>query len=138
MPWAEARIGAARITGAYAWRTMLDHRVPLAFGSDFPVEDVGPLLGVYAAVTRQDASGKPDGGWHPEQKLTLDEALAGFTSGAAFAEFAEGRRGTIAVGMTADLTGYDREFAPDRTLLDTHAQFTIVDGVVRWEARARR
>ena len=68
---------------------MLDQQIPLAAGSDFPVEDVSPLLGIYAAVTRQDAKGTPAGGWYPEQKLTLDEALAAFTSGAAYAEGAE-------------------------------------------------
>lgn len=130
MRWAEARVGKQRILGAYAWRTMLDKNIPLAFGSDFPVEDVPPILGVYAAVTRQDADGKPDGGWYPAQKLTLDEAIAGFTSGAAYAEFAEKSRGTIAVGRTADLTIYDRALVPDRTLLETRVQMTIVDGLI--------
>ena len=130
MPWAEARVGGERITGAYAWRTMLDHGIWLAFGSDFPVEDVSPLAGIYAAVTRQDAAGNPPGGWHAEQRLTLDEAIAAFTSGAAVAEFAEARRGMIAPGRDADLTVFDRALAPDRSLLETRVDATIVAGEI--------
>ncbi len=130
MRWAEARIGKQRILGAYAWRTMLDKKIPLAAGSDFPVEDVPPILGIYAAVTRQDADGKPEGGWYPAQKLTLDEAIHAFTAGAAYAEGAEATRGTIAVGRAADITIFDRALAPDRTLLETKVAMTIVDGQV--------
>jgi predicted amidohydrolase YtcJ len=133
MPWAEQRIGTQRILGAYAWRTMLEHHIPLAAGSDFPVEDVSPLRGIYAAVTRQDAAGTPAGGWHPEQKLTLDEAIAAFTTGAAYAQFAEQTRGTIAVGRDADLTVYDRPLAADRSLLDTAIRYTVVDGEIVYE-----
>ncbi|MBA2543636.1 MAG: amidohydrolase family protein, partial [Deltaproteobacteria bacterium] len=136
MPWAEQRVGAERIKGGYAWRTVLDKGVPLASGSDFPVEEVSPILGIYAAVTRQDAAGKPAGGWYPEQRLTLDEAISSFTLGAAYAEFAESSRGVIAVGRAADLTVFDRKLAPDRTLLDTHAMFTIVGGRVVYERGA--
>ncbi len=137
MPWAEARIGAQRITGAYAWRTMLDQHIPLAAGSDFPVEEVAPLLGIYAAVTRQDAKGNPPGGWYPKQKLTLDEAIAAFTTGAAYAEGAEATRGMIAIGRAADLTIYDRPLAPDTTLLETRVDFTIVEGDVVFERAAK-
>src|ERR1041385_9119226 len=90
MPWAEKRIGPERIKGAYAWRTMLDSGARLALGSDFPVEDVNPFFGIYSAVTRQDQSGNPPGGWIPQQKLTLAEAIRGFTSDAAYAAFQEG------------------------------------------------
>jgi predicted amidohydrolase YtcJ len=138
MPWAEARVGKTRILGAYAWRTMFDNKIPLASGSDFPVEDVGPLLGIYASVTRQDANGKPEGGWYPKQRMTLDEAIAGFTSGAAFAEFAEGTRGVIAVGKTADLTIFDRALAADKSLLETKADYTIVDGEVRYHRQGAK
>jgi predicted amidohydrolase YtcJ len=130
MRWAEARIGKARIAGAYAWRTILEQKIPLAAGSDFPVEEVAPLLGIHAAVTRQDASGKPDGGWYPAQKLTLDEAIAAFTTGAAYAEGAEATRGVIAVGRPADITVFDRAFVADRTLLDAQVVLTIVDGKI--------
>jgi len=130
MPWAEQRIGKERIVGAYAWRTMLDKKIPLAAGSDFPVEDVSPLLGIYAAVTRQDAKGSPAGGWHPEQKLTLEEALAAFTSGAAYAEGAESERGMLAVGRPADLTVFDGKLEPDASLLTRKVAYTIVDGEI--------
>ena len=74
MRWADARLGPGRVDGAYAWRWFLDAGVPLAFGSDFPVEVVNPFWGLYAAITRQDAEGRPPGGWHPEQRLSLEEA----------------------------------------------------------------
>ena len=138
MPWAEKRVGPQRILGAYAWRTVLDRGVRLAAGSDFPVEDVPPLLGIYAAVTRQDAQGNPAGGWYPAQRLTLDEAIAAFTSGAAFAEGAEATRGVIAVGRAGDLTIFDRALEPDRTLLDTRVDFTVVDGEVVVQRQATR
>jgi len=111
MPWAEARVGKDRILGAYAWRTMLDHHIPLAFGSDFPVEDVGPLLGIYAAVTRQDAAGNPPGGWYPAQRMTLDEAIAAFTRDAATAE-GDDTRGVIATARGKRHDFVSRFFAP--------------------------
>ncbi len=76
MRWADARLGPRRVDGAYAWRWFADARVPLAFGSDFPVEIVNPFWGLYAAITRQDADGRPPGGWHPEHRLSLEDALA--------------------------------------------------------------
>jgi predicted amidohydrolase YtcJ len=134
MPWAEQRVGPERIKGAYAWRTVLDKGVPLAAGSDFPVEEVSPLLGIYAAVTRQDASGAPAGGWYPAQRMTLDEALAAFTYGAAYAGFAEDVRGRIAVGRVADLTVIDGTLAADRSLLGRKVAMTIVGGEIVHEA----
>ena len=133
MPWAEQRIGAERIKGAYAWRTVLDKGVPLAAGSDFPVEEVSPLLGIYAAVTRQDGSGAPAGGWYPRQRMTLDEAIAAFTYGAAYAGFAEDTRGRIAVGRLADLTVFDGPLAADRSLLERKIALTIVGGEIVYE-----
>lgn len=135
MPWAEQRVGAARIKGAYAWRTVLDQGIPLAAGSDFPVEEVAPLLGIYAAVTRQDASGAPAGGWYPAQRMTLDEAITAFTYGAAYAGFAEGTRGRIAAGRLADLTVIDGPLAADRSLLERRIALTIVGGEIVHEAR---
>jgi predicted amidohydrolase YtcJ len=104
MPWAEMRLGPERIAGAYAWRRLVNAGARLAGGSDFPVESENPLLGFYAAVTRQDLSGKPAGGWRPQEVLTRREALALFTTGAAYAAFEEGRRGRIAAGFEGDLT----------------------------------
>lgn len=138
MRWAEARLGPERVLGAYAWRALLDAGAALAFGSDFPVEDVAPLLGVYAAVTRQDRDGNPPQGWYPAQRLTLDEAIGGFTTGSAFAGYAEDRRGRLAVGLDADLTVFDRALAADRTLLDAGVAMTIVAGEVVYDRDAPR
>jgi hypothetical protein len=130
MPWAERRVGAARIRGAYAWRQILNAGGRIVGGSDFPVEQVAPRLGLYAAVTRQDASGQPAGGWYPAERLTLDEAVRIFTVEPAYASFAEQRRGRIAVGYDADLTVFDRPLAADASLLETEIEMTIVGGRV--------
>jgi hypothetical protein len=129
MPWAEARLGGERIKGAYAWRSILASGATLVAGSDFPVEEPRPLLGIYAAITRQDPSGKPPGGWYPGQRMTLDEALRAFTAAPAYAAFAERDRGTLAAGMRADLTIFDRALAP-ASLVDTRVDLTIVDGAI--------
>ena len=133
MPWAEARLGPTRILGAYAWRTMLEHHIPVAGGSDFPVERVPPILGIYAAVTRQDSKGMPAGGWYPDQRMTLPEAIDAFTRGAAYAEGAEDSRGMIAVGRHADLTVFSGTLVPDRSLLDLQVDYTIVDGEIVYQ-----
>ncbi|HEV8320682.1 MAG TPA: amidohydrolase [Myxococcota bacterium] len=109
MPWAEARLGHVRIHGAYAWRTLTSAGAALALGSDAPVEDENPWSSIYAAVTRMDPAGAPPGGWRPEERLTLAEALAGFTRGAAFAVHAEGALGVLRPGATADLTVVDAD-----------------------------
>jgi len=133
MPWAEARLGPTRVLGAYAWRTMLEHHIPVAGGSDFPVERVPPIFGIYSAVTRQDGKGMPAGGWYPDQRMTLPEAIDAFTHGAAYAEGAEDSRGMIAVGRHADLTVFSGTLAPDRSLLDLQVDYTIVDGEVVYQ-----
>jgi hypothetical protein len=132
MYWAEARLGTERAKGAYAWRTVLNAGGRLALGSDFPVEDVNPFFGLLAAVTRQDQKGWPAGGWHPTEKLTLAEAIRGFTSDAAWAAFEEGSRGTIEVGKLADLTIVDGDlFAmPPNELHKTKVRYTVVGGEV--------
>ena len=130
MPWAEARIGPKRIRGAYAWRSILATGAHVAFGSDFPVEEVSPLLGLYAAVTRQDAEGKPPGGFRPEERLTLEEALHAFTVEPAWAAFAEKQRGVLAPGMVADITVLDPALTADRGLLHARAVLVVVGGRV--------
>ena len=124
-----------RVDGAYAWRWFLDGKVPMALGSDFPVEIVNPFWGIYAAITRQDAEGKPPGGWHPEQRLSLEEALRGFTIGAAYAAFAEDRLGMLSIGMQADLTLVDRDLfrASPQELLKSRIVMTIIAGQVAYE-----
>jgi len=133
MPWAADRLGEERVAeGAYAWRSILEMGGKLAFGSDFPVEPPNPLLGMYSAVTRQDEQGQPEGGWYPEQRLTMEEALLGFTHGAAYAEFAERVRGTIEKGKLADFTVLDKDpfEGEPSVLLETKVLATIVDGRV--------
>ena len=132
MYWAEARLGAERAKGAYAWRTVLNAGGRLALGSDFPVEDVHPFFGLLAAVTRQDQKGWPAGGWHPTERLTLAEAIRGFTSDAAYAAFEEGSRGTIEPGKLADLTIVEGDFfaMPVSDLWKTTVRQTVVGGVV--------
>jgi predicted amidohydrolase YtcJ len=101
--WAEARLGHDRARYSYAWRSFLDHGVALAFGTDWPVAPLDPMLGLYAAVTRATLDGKNPGGWIPEEKITLPEAIEAYTIGAAFAEFQEREKGSISPGKLADM-----------------------------------
>ena len=132
MPWAEDRLGAYRLDRAYAWRTALDAGARLALGSDFPVEKPDPLLGIYAAVTRQDLDGNPPGGWLPGQRLTRAEALRGFTLDAAYALFLDDQVGSLEVGKRADLVVLDRDImtVPEHEISGTRVDYTIVGGRV--------
>lgn len=134
MPWAEARVGGERIRRAYAWRTLMAAGARLAGGSDFPVERESPLLGLYAAITRQDPDGRPAEGWYPEQRMTRREALQLFTGDAAYAAFAEARRGRIAPGFDADLTILDRDLLadglPPTEILKSKIVMTLVGGEI--------
>jgi predicted amidohydrolase YtcJ len=109
MPWAEARLSAARVGESYAWRSLQKAGARLTGGSDCPVESNDPRLGIHAAVTREDLAGLPRGGWRPEEDLPRREALALYTRDAAYAMFAEARRGEIAAGRDADLSIFDRD-----------------------------
>jgi hypothetical protein len=109
MNMAEDRIGAERLKGAYAWRSMLKQGTKIAGGSDFPVESDNPFFGIYSAVTRMDHEGKPAGGWHPEQKMTLLEAFRAFTLDAAYAQHAEHTQGSLEAGKWADFIVIDRD-----------------------------
>jgi len=106
---AEARLGAGRIEGAYAWKAMLDAGAPLAFGSDAPVEPPEPFAGMAVAISREDAAGQPTGGWQPQQRVTPQQALAAYTAAAAFAGFAEDRFGQLEEGQQADFLVLDRD-----------------------------
>ena len=130
MAWAEARVGPQRIRGAYAWRSVLKTGAHLPLSSDFPGETLDPFAGMYAAVTRQDAAGNPAGGWYPDQRLTIQEALRGYTVEAAYAGFEEKDKGTIEPGKLADLTivSTDVAHASARALLTTQVLYTIVAG----------
>jgi predicted amidohydrolase YtcJ len=135
---AEARMGTERLGGAYAWRSMLASNVPLAFGSDFPVEHPNPFPGLAVAISRVDPQGQPPGGWMPEQRLTLNQALAGFTQGAAFAAFAEDRLGSLQPGRLADFILVDRDVFADPTperIRGTQVLETYLAGRKVWERR---
>jgi predicted amidohydrolase YtcJ len=131
MPWAQQRLGLARMGGAYAWQTMIQQKVPLALGSDFPVESPNPLLGFYAAVTRADLAGLPKGGWRPAEKLTRVQALRGFTLDAAYAGFGEAQIGSIAVGKRADFVVLSDDLMMTSEVNIPHITVlkTFVDGV---------
>ena len=101
--WAEGRLGHERALYSYAWRSFLDHGVTLAFGTDWPVAPLDPMLGIYAAVTRATLDGKNPEGWFPEEKITLPQAIEAYTMGAAFAEFQENEKGSITPGKLADM-----------------------------------
>jgi predicted amidohydrolase YtcJ len=136
MIWAEKRIGHIRISGAYAWRSVLRTGAHVPISSDFPGETLNPFYGVYAAITRKDPEGNPPGGWHPEENMTLDEALRGYTIEAAYAEFEEAAKGSIEPGKLADLVVISKNItkvAP-RELLSIVVLKTIVGGRIVHEA----
>ncbi len=138
MYWAEDRLGPERAKGAYLWRAFLDQGLPLPAGSDAPVEAVSVVAGLYAAVTRQDAKGWPEGGWRPAERVSALEALRMFSAHAAFAAFEEDQRGALTPGRRADITVLSRDptAGPPRALLDTAVTHTVVGGQVVY-ARGR-
>jgi predicted amidohydrolase YtcJ len=134
--WAEKRIGPERVKGTYAFRSLLDAGAVLAFGTDWSVAPLDPLLGVYAAVTRRTLDGRNPSGWVPEQKITVEEAVRAYTHGSAYAEFADGVKGTIAPGKLADMVILtDDIFKIDPVMIEkTRVRITVMDGRVVYEA----
>jgi hypothetical protein len=135
MNWAESRLGPKRAVHSYAWAEFLKHGVVLAFGTDYPVEPVTPFRGLFAAVTRQSENGKKS--YYPEQKLTIEQAIAAYTTGSAFAEFAEKQKGKLEPGMLADLIILDRDITsvPPAKVLETQVLRTVVGGRTVYEAK---
>ena len=136
MGWAPARLGAERLRGAYAWHSLLASGCIIPGGSDFPVESPNPLLGFYAAVTRQDRSGNPPGGWNPGERMTREEALRSFTLWGAYAAFQEREKGSLEPGKWADivvLTDDIMTIEPQK-ILTTGVVMTIVAGEVVYSA----
>src|SRR6476661_7509074 len=135
---AEARLGTARLPGAYAWQSVLKSGARLAFGSDFPVESPNPFPGLSAAISRQDINGQPPGGWIPAERLTLGQALHAFTRGAAYAGFAEQKIGSLEPGKWADFILIDRDpTAVDaQSLARTEVLETWVAGKKVWNRAA--
>jgi len=128
MSWAESRLGPKRAEHSYAWAEFLQNKVTLAFGTDYPVEPVTPFRGIYAAVTRMNENGKKT--YYPWQKLTSEQAIAAYTTGAAFAEFAEKQKGKLAPGMLADFVVLDQDItsALPPKILQTKVLRTVVGG----------
>lgn len=138
--WAGKRIGRKRLRGTYAFRSLLDSGVMLAFGSDWTVAPLDPMQGIAAAVTRQTLDGKHPGGWVPEQKITVEEAVRAYTVGSAYAEFTEKQKGTIAPGKLADLAilSHDIFESPPEQISKTKVLWTIMDGQVVYAAPGER
>ena len=135
--WAEKKLGPERARYSYAWRAMLDAGAPVAFGSDWPVAPLSPVLGIYAAVTRATLDGKHPQGWFPEQRLTVSEALRAYTTGGAYAAFEEAEKGTITPGKLADLVVLSEDLfrvSPER-IKDVRVVMTIVGGKVVYQSR---
>jgi predicted amidohydrolase YtcJ len=130
--WAEKRIGPERIKTTYAFRSLLDSGARLAFGSDWTVAPIDPLLGIYAAVTRRTLDGKNPNGWVPEEKITVEEALRAYTVTNAYGVFAEGTRGKLAPGYLADLVLLDHDLTaiPPETIDRVEVRTTVVGGKV--------
>ena len=137
MGWAEARVGPQRIHGAYAWRSLLNTGVVIPNGTDFPVEEVNPLLTFHAAVTRQNPSNLPVGGWYPEQKMTREEALQSMTIWPAYAGFQESVLGSLTPGKYADFVVLDRDImrVPDTEIVGTRVISTWIGGKRVYEAK---
>jgi predicted amidohydrolase YtcJ len=128
----EKRIGTERSKGAYAWRSLLNTGAILAFGTDYQVEPLNPMEGLYAAVTRKDRLGEEGDGWFPEQKLTMEEAIKYYTLGSAYAQFMDDRKGMIKIGYLADIVIVDRDLLtiPEDQIMKTNVDYTIVGGKV--------
>ena len=137
MHMAEARLGPARLAGAYAWATMLKNGAVLAFGTDYPVESPDPFAGWAAGFTRQDANGEPYGGWRPEERVTREQAWRAYTMDAAYAGFAEDKFGRLAPGQRADFIIVDRDplLASPTDLRATKVEQTWIGGEKVWEAK---
>ncbi|MDT5268696.1 MAG: hypothetical protein QOH49_882 [Acidobacteriota bacterium] len=136
--WAQDRLGEYRVLGAYSWHTFMAHGVHVPFGTDWPVEPINPYLGLYAAVTRQSTEGEPAGGWWPEERLSIEDAIRNYTAESAYASFEEHDKGQVAAGMLADLVVHSKDLltiAP-REILQTEADITVFDGRVVYERKS--
>ncbi|MBN2346651.1 MAG: amidohydrolase [Candidatus Aminicenantes bacterium] len=136
MRWAEKRIGR-RVGDAYRWRSFIETGVHVAFGTDWDVEPLDPRLGLYAAVSREFPAGGPAGGWHPAEKLSLEQAIEMYTLGSAYAEFQEDVKGSVTKGKLADLVVFERDLfgmAP-REILTTPVAMTMLNGSIVFRRR---
>jgi predicted amidohydrolase YtcJ len=137
--WADSRLGEYRVLGAYSWHLMRSYGIHLPLGTDFPVESINPYQTLYAAVSRQDLEGSPPGGWQPQEKLTIEQAIRCHTYESAYAEFAEKEKGEIRTGMYADLVVHARDLLtiPHKEIMQTEPVLTIFNGRVIYEKSKR-
>ncbi len=137
MRWIAQRVGPDRVAGAYAWQRFLKLGVPVANGSDFPVEEPNPMLGLYASITRQDVKGEPPGGWTPDQRMTREQALQSFTVGAAHAAFEEKLKGTLEPGKLADFIVLDRDImtVEPKQIPTAKVRMTVLGGRIVHEGK---
>jgi len=135
MRWAESRVGPGRIKGAYAWATLEKSGARLAFGTDYPIEVISPFRGLYACVTRQLPDGTPPDGWQPQEKISLQDCISAYTSGAAYAEFEEGKKGELKVGEYADfiVLSNDLTKVPPSDYVKTKVLRTVAGGRTVYE-----
>jgi predicted amidohydrolase YtcJ len=133
--WAESRLGEYRVLGAYAWHLMKSYGVHVPFGTDFPVESINPYQTLYAAVSRQDTAGEPFGGWQPQERLSIQDAIRCHTYESAYAEFSEKEKGEIKVGMFADLVVHSKDLmtVSHKDILTTEAVYTIFNGEIVYQ-----
>jgi len=136
MRWAEDRVGRDRLKGAYAWATMLKNGVHLAFGTDYDVEPISPFRGLYACVTRERPEGGPKSGWEPQEKISLQECIRAYTSGSAYAQFEEGKKGELKEGEYADfiILSNDLTKVPPSQYTQTRVLRTVVGGRIVYQA----
>lgn len=135
--WADSRLGEYRVLGAYAWHLMKSYDVRVPFGTDFPVEAINPYATLHAAVARQDATGMPSGGWQPQERLSIEDAIRCHTFEPAYAEFAEKEKGEIKAGMLADLVVHSKDLTTIAPLeiLKTEPIYTIFNGQIIYEKK---
>lgn len=135
--WAGERLGEYRVLGAYSWHSFLSYGVHTPFGTDYPVEPINPYLGLYAAVTRQSTEGDPFGGWIPQEKISVADAIRCYTTESAYATFEEKEKGQIAVGMLADFVVHSRDLftIEPKEILNIEAVMTILGGKVVYERK---
>jgi predicted amidohydrolase YtcJ len=139
LPWAPTRLGAQRVEeGAYVWQKLMKTGALIANGSDFPVEEPNPMLGIYAAITRQDENGNPANAWQPDQRMSRDETLKSFTINAAFAAHAEKELGSLTPGKLADLVVLSKDIMtiPPKEILTTTVTTTVIGGKIVYEQKS--
>jgi len=135
--FAEKRIGIERSRWAYAWKTLAESGAKLAFGTDYSVEPLNPMEGLYASVTRKDRKGEEGDGWFPMEKITMEKAIEYYTLGAAYAQFMEDRKGMLRKGYLADITILSENIfnTPEEMIMSVKSDYTIVDGRIVYERK---